>query len=164
MNPCPCGYLGDPRKRCTCSDIQLSAYRTRLSGPLLDRFDMQIAVERVGRRQMLGEPDGETSVSVRERVDRCRLVQSERYGSTLLTNASAPRSVVHRHLNLTTEAVHILGAAIEGLALSGRGVDRSLRVARTIADLAGSEHVTDDHIGEAISLRVAGRLEAGLCA
>jgi magnesium chelatase family protein len=163
MNPCPCGYRGDPKKPCTCGELQLIAYRNRLSGPLLDRFDIQIAVERVGREEILGDAEGDTSAEIRARVEAARAIQLQRYESSLLTNASAPRALLLGTLHMTPDARAVLGAAIDTTPLSGRGVDRVMRVARTIADLAGSTGVTDEHIATALLLRVMPFEEVARC-
>lgn len=152
-NPCPCGFRGDSVRTCRCSDMQLAAHSARLSGPLLDRIDLQVMMPRVDKTQLLGAPEGDTSEVVRARVERVRAVQAERYGSTLTTNASAARAELSAHLGLTADASRSVGRAIDLLALSGRGLDRVLRVARTIADLDDSQRIDDGHIGRALSMR-----------
>ena len=158
MNPCPCGYLGDIRKSCRCTEMQISNYSGRLSGPLLDRFDLQVTMHRATRNELLGAPEGERSATIAQRVEIARTAQLDRYGSPLLTNASVPKSVLDKTIKLTPDAAQVLGGAIDGLGLSGRGVNRVLRVSRTIADLACSDTVAADHLIEAITLR-AGALE-----
>ncbi|MBA2724787.1 MAG: ATP-binding protein [Actinobacteria bacterium] len=158
MNPCPCGYLGDVGRTCRCTEMQISNYTGRLSGPLLDRFDLQVTMHRATRTELLGEPEGECSATIAARVEQARAAQLDRYDSPLLTNASVPKSLLDRTMHLTSESLRTLGFAIDALGLSGRGVNRVLRVSRTIADLAGSTEVTEDHLVEAISLR-AGAVE-----
>lgn len=154
MNPCPCGFLDDADKPCRCGYVQLTNYASKLSGPLLDRFDMQVTMDRVGKDELLGAPDGDSSEVVRARVQACRDIQTERYGSALHTNATVPRPVLNAKLGLTASGRLALGAAMDFLALSGRGVDRVMRVARTIADLKGNASVSPDDIDEAIGYRV----------
>lgn len=154
MNPCPCGYSSDERKPCRCTDLQKSRYLSRLSGPLLDRFDIQVEMSRLTKKQLLGEPDGETSAVVRERVEAARLVQHERYQSPIETNAGVGRAVMDKTLSLTPRGRSELSALIDGMSLTGRAITRALRVARTIADLQGSESVGPDHVGEGVLLRL----------
>jgi magnesium chelatase family protein len=153
MNPCPCGFYGSPERACLCSEPRFRAYRGRISGPLMDRFDIQAGVNRLGRAELLGAGDGEPSAAVRRRVERARALQAERYGSPLVTNASAPRSSLDASAALTPEGRRMLGDAIDALKLSGRGLDRVRRLARTIADLEGCAEVTDTHLGEALMFR-----------
>lgn len=153
MNPCPCGYQDDSLRACTCSERQLSAYRSKLSGPLIDRFDLQSTMTRLTRKELMSEPAGETSAEVRARVERAREVQRLRYGSSLVTNASATKRMLDASLCLTTDAKIELSEAIDGLGLSGRGVDRVVRVARTFADLAGSDAIDAAHVMRAVYLR-----------
>jgi magnesium chelatase family protein len=153
MNPCPCGYEGDALRACRCSERQLQQYHSRLSGPLLDRFDLQVGVARARRNELMSEPMGESSDAVRERVESAREIQRRRYGSSLVTNASAPGSLLETGLLLSAEARRDAGDAIDALALSGRGLDRVLRVARTMADLDGSASVESVHIHTALHFR-----------
>ncbi len=152
MNPCRCGFLGDRRRQCRCSPRDLEIYRNKLSGPLLDRFDMQVEMPRLTKRELLGEPDGECSQSVRARVVAARALQAERYGSSSVTNASAPKARIEKLSALSSDARECLSAAVEN-GLSGRGLDRTLRVARTMADLRGDESVTVVDIAQALSYR-----------
>jgi magnesium chelatase family protein len=121
---------------------------------LLDRFDMQVVMTRLTRKELLGPPEGEDSPTVRRRVERARAMQVERYGSSVTTNASAPRGQLDSKLLLDDSARANLGAAIDALSLSGRGVDRVLRVARTVADLEGSDVITQQHLFSALSFRL----------
>lgn len=153
MNPCPCGYSGDARRDCRCSERNLQSYRSKLSGPLLDRFDIQIGMARPSADELLGAPSGERSEAVRARVEVARATQAERYGSPLVTNSSARRAQLEGGLELSRSASSMIALALESLTLSGRGLDRVRRVARSIADLEGAGPVSDDHVAEAISYR-----------
>jgi magnesium chelatase family protein len=155
-NPCPCGFRGDLVRVCTCRDDQLARYRAKLSGPLLDRIDLRLAVPRLTKHELLGAGEGEPSAAVRTRVVAARERQLDRYESLGITcNAHLPGPIVRREAGLTPAAERFLGGAVEKAALSGRGFDRVLRVARTIADLAGAHRVDVDHVGEALSYRQA---------
>lgn len=154
MNPCPCGFLGDTRKECRCNEVQIQNYTGRLSGPLLDRMDLQAPMARLTSAELLGAPEGETSAEVRARVVDARKMQTRRYASSTVTNASASRSVLAEHVELDAGARRLLGHAIERDSLSGRGLDRVLRVARTVADLSGEVDVGDGHIAQALGLRL----------
>jgi magnesium chelatase family protein len=153
MNPCPCGFLGDPRRECKCSEHALAGHRTRISGPLLDRLDLVIDVHPLNKDELLGPPDGEPTVAVRQRVESARNQQLERYGTAAVTNASGPREAVEQVVRLSLPVRARIGRAIEDMSLSARGMVRTLRVARTIADLAGSDAVKDEHVAEALGFR-----------
>ena len=155
MNPCPCGYRGDATRACRCSVMQLASHAARLSGPLIDRFDLQMTMGRVGKTELMGPADGESSEEVRKRVEAARALQAVRYGTWLETNASAPGRLLEETIDLDPDVRPVLGSAIDALRLSGRGLDRVLRIARTLADLANSEAVRRDHVDEAIFLRSA---------
>jgi magnesium chelatase family protein len=153
-NPCPCGFDGDPRRACRCLPHRVEMYRTKLSGPLLDRIDLRLAVPRLSRAELLGQAPGETSAAIRERVEEARAVQRRRYRSRgIQSNAQLPGPQVRAEARLDRTSERLLARAVDTLALSGRGFDRALRVARTIADLAGAERVTGDHLAEALAYR-----------
>ncbi|HJX07693.1 MAG TPA: YifB family Mg chelatase-like AAA ATPase [Actinomycetota bacterium] len=155
-NPCPCGFRGDPVRDCACRDDHLGRYRAKLSGPLLDRIDLRLSVPRLTKHELLGANEGESSAAVRARVVAARERQLDRYEAMGITcNAHLPGPIVRREAALTGAAERFLGGAVEQAALSGRGFDRVLRVARTIADLAGCTRVDVDHVGEALSYREA---------
>jgi magnesium chelatase family protein len=146
-NPCPCGYFGDRRRPCRCGPTQLERYRRRLSGPILDRMDVRVAVGQPSTEALLGDP-GETSAAVAGRVLAARRVQAER--------GSLNRALERERLDaapVSGDAAVLLRRALEAGRLSGRGFDRVRRVARTIADLAGSEGVDEAHVAEALSFR-----------
>jgi magnesium chelatase family protein len=153
MNPCPCGYLGDARRACRCTRHQLELHRARLSGPLLDRIDIHVTMARLEQAELLGAPAAETSAEVRCRVEAARAVQCERYDSSVATNASVSRACFDATVALTDGARRLLRVAIESLGLSGRGVDRVVRMARTLADLAATATVDEDQVGEALAYR-----------
>jgi magnesium chelatase family protein len=154
MNPCPCGFRGDESRSCSCTGPEVARYRSRLSGPLLDRFDMQVVMTRLTKKELLGPPEGEMSEVVRARVERARLMQEARYGSPVITNASASRGQLDATLALANDARLELSAAIDALSLSGRGVDRLLRVARTVADLASNNVITRTDLLKALGFRL----------
>lgn len=154
MNPCPCGYLGDPRHRCRCSPADVARYRKKISGPLLDRFDMVIEVPPVDPASLLSKPDGESSAAIRGRVAAARQRQQERATeSGVLCNARLSGKKLRQCCKLSESQQQLLLDAVAQLGLSARAVDRILRVTRTIADLAGCEQPTDAHLFEAIQLR-----------
>jgi magnesium chelatase family protein len=153
MNPCLCGFYGDAQRECICSPSQIHRYRQRLSGPLRDRFDLQIEVPRIEFND-LAPSEGETSAQVKERVERARDIQRERLQGTGLASNAA---MGHKHLEvfcvLSQTGRDMLGAAYKQLGLSTRAHDRILRVARTIADLEGAENISEVHLAEAIQYR-----------
>jgi magnesium chelatase family protein len=155
-NPCPCGFRGDPVRHCDCRDDQLARYRSKLSGPLLDRIDLRLRVPRLTKHELLGASQGEPSTAVRSRVIAARDRQLARYALTSWTcNAHVPGALARREAALTPAGERLLGEAVDRSALSGRGFDRVLKVARTIADLAGSRHTDDQHVTEALAYRGA---------
>ena len=160
MNPCPCGYYGDSRRSCSCPEATVSRYQRRISGPLLDRFDLFIDVPRVEYEELTGTPTGEPSAAVRERVEAARERQRQRLdGSGRLTNAELGPVEVRRFCQQRLEpgAEPLLSTAMQQIGLSARAFHRVLRVARTIADLAGSETIASVHLAEAIQYRRRGR-------
>jgi magnesium chelatase family protein len=153
-NPCPCGFADDTSRRCTCREDRLETYRSKLSGPLLDRVDIRLTVPRLTKQELLGEVAGESSAIVRSRVEDARLRQRRRYALLgLHCNAQLPGPLVRREARVASEARDLLADAVDRHALTGRGFDRTLKVARTIADLAGDDHVGSEHVVEALAYR-----------
>lgn len=156
QNPCPCGYLGDKEHRCRCKQKDIDNYRRKVSGPLLDRIDMQINLTRVNFTELKNKEVGESSAVIRERVVAARNIQLERLrGSGLYCNSQMSRQEVVKYCKLDNDAQSILEKYFNALHLSARSHDRILKVARTIADLAGCEQITAAHIAEAIQLRTS---------
>ncbi len=160
MNPCPCGWLGDGSSRCGCSPERVRAYRAKMSGPLLDRVDVHVSLPPVEVAALHGRASGEASAAVRARVEAARHVQRERVrrgevGAS--TNAALSPRDVERVAPLCDACAALLAAAVQRLALSARAYGKVVRVARTIADLAGSPNVRPEHVGEAVGLRVLDR-------
>jgi magnesium chelatase family protein len=157
MNPCPCGFAGDLRHECRCTPQQVARYRGRLSGPLRDRLDLMVEVPALAPDVLAEGGDGaagEASASVRARVIGARTRQRARYGpGGPSTNAELTPSFMARHCRLDSSGRRILSAAVQRLSLSARGYDRVRKVARTIADLEGSENIQGDHVAEALQFR-----------
>lgn len=153
-NPCPCGFDGDARRVCRCPMARLHSYRQRLSGPLLDRIDIRLRVPRLTKGELLGSEPGEVSAVIRDRVDAARERQRARLGGgRIRSNAEMPGTVARRAARLTAKGETALARAVDRYHLTGRGFDRALKVARTIADLDGAERVDDVHLLEALRFR-----------
>ena len=158
MNPCPCGYLGDPRHACKCTPMQIERYMGRVSGPLLDRIDLHIEVPAVPFGELSASADGTSSAVMRGQVARARAAQRERFGPEgHRLNARMTTRQLRRHCSLDGEGKALLQGAMEELGLSARAHDRILRVARTAADLDGSERIGTAHVLEAIGYRTLDR-------
>lgn len=154
MNPCPCGYFGDPVRECTCSPSAIARYQKRISGPLLDRIDIHIEVPRVDYAKLTDDRRGEPSASIRERVERAREMQRRRFAGTPLTcNADMGPTDVREYCRLDDQGRALVRAAMQQLHMSARAFHRILKVARTIADLAGSDRIETVHLAEAIQYR-----------
>ena len=156
MNPCPCGFMGDKEKQCTCSEFQINRYRSKLSGPLLDRIDLQIDVPRLTTEELLNTKEtAETSFQIRERVIKARKIQKERYkNENILTNSQLTSALVKKYCKLDEQSKELLKIAIQKYQLSGRRYDRILKLSRTIADLDNSEQITSKHITQALQYRL----------
>ena len=154
MNPCPCGYAGEDDGRCTCTPAMIHRYRSRLSGPLMDRIDLNINVKAVDSRSMSMAPSEESSSTVAERVAAVREVQARRFaGEGIFTNAQMLPSHLQRFCMVEGEAARLLQRLMDSYRLSARGYVRILKVARTIADMAGSDVIMTGHISEAAQYR-----------
>jgi len=161
MNPCPCGWLGDPQHVCTCAAAQVQRYRSRLSGPLLDRIDLHVDVRAVAYRTLATAPGGEDSTAIRARVETARRRQLARFtGRPLFCNAQMSARDLGRFATIDAAAERLLERAMNALGLSARAYARVLKVARTIADLAGSEAIAAAHVAEAVQYRSLDRAPA----
>jgi magnesium chelatase family protein len=159
MNPCPCGYYGDPKRECRCSPPKIEKYRQRISGPLLDRIDIHVEVPLVEYRELASDESGETSAVVRGRVEAARQRQVERFSGqgNVTCNASMPSKVMREHCRIDATASGYLEHAMNELNFSARAHDRILKVARTLADLADSSDILPEHVLEAIQYRTLDR-------
>jgi magnesium chelatase family protein len=154
MNPCPCGYLGDEKHHCSCTPIQIQRYRSRLSGPLLDRIDLHVEVPAVPYRDLKQEQGSISSAVMRERIDTARRVQRERYaGLHFSSNSELSGKWLERFCRLTASEHAFLEGAVQRLGMSARAFVRVLRISRTIADLAGDTELSTTHLAEAINYR-----------
>lgn len=154
MNPCPCGYYGSLQRECRCGSIMLKRYRARISGPMLDRIDIHAEVAALNENELVGMPSGDSSAVIRERVIAAQERQQHRFrGTTVYNNAQMEPRDVHRVCALNRQAEAQIRHAIREFNLSARAYDRILRVARTIADLAGEETLSDMHLFEAVQYR-----------
>jgi len=161
MNPCPCGYLADPIHPCSCTPIAIQRYRSRISGPLLDRIDIHIEVPAVKYRELADRGEAESSGEIAQRVERSRETQLERYrGTKIHCNAQMTPRFIKKHCELDANGNRMLELVTDRLGFSARTYNRILKVARTIADLAGSEHIREEHIAEAIQYRSLDRKPA----
>ena len=157
MNPCPCGNYGSAKRRCSCTPNDIRKYRARVSGPLLDRIDIQVEVDGVDYDALVSEAKEESSATVKERADAARKIQRARFeGSAVTTNAEMGEKETRAYCRLDKECEDVLREAFESLHLSARARSRILKVARTIADLDLSENITPEHLYEAISYRTYG--------
>ena len=154
MNPCPCGFLGDKEKQCTCSDTQIQRYQSRLSGPLLDRIDLVITVPRLTTDELIQKGESEPSAKIRERIVRARKIQAQRYKNDgILTNSELTTKLIKKYCVLSDKCTEILKFAAQKYNLSGRKYNRILKLARTIADLDNSENITELHISQALQYK-----------
>ena len=152
MNPCPCGNYGSAYRECTCTPAQIRRYRAKISGPLLDRIDLQVEVDSVKYDELAADEGGETSAEIKKRVERARAIQRERFGGPY-TNANMGEKQIKKYCRLSAECEDILRGAFERLSLSARARSKIIKVARTIADLDFSAEIRPEHILEATSYR-----------
>ncbi len=170
MNPCPCGQLGDRVKQCICNPHSIQRYRGRISGPLLDRIDIHVEVPRLTKEELLKSQEGEKSATIKDRIEMTRAIQANRFnalnekikqgdghGRSILTNSQMKAREVKEFCSLTPQASSFLEASIDKLGLSGRAFERVLKVARTIADLAGQNRIEVENIAEAVQYRTMDR-------
>ncbi len=156
MNPCPCGFLGDKEKQCTCSDFQINRYLSKLSGPLLDRIDIQVDVPRLTPTELLATTEiEEDSATIRKRVIAARKIQAIRYkNDNILTNSELTSEFIKKYCQLDSKSQELMKIAIVKYQLSGRRYDRVLKLARTIADLANSENIQQIHLMQALQYKM----------
>lgn len=154
MNPCPCGYKNDALHECTCSDYEIKRYTRKISGPLLDRIDIQIQVPRVRYQDFAADQKAEASAIIRQRVEKARQIQLARFENCrIFCNAQMSHAMIKQFCNLTDEAKQMLKLVFEQMRLSARAYDRIIKVAQTIADLNGNDRIEGGHIAEAVQFR-----------
>jgi len=154
MNPCPCGFLGDPEKACICSPVQISNYKKKISGPILDRIDLHIEVPRINFEKLSEDSTGEDSKTIKERIMKARFVQKERFkNSPFITNSEMTSEATKMFCQVDNTSRQLLKNAVEQMHLSARGYFRILKLSRTIADLAQAKNIASGHIAEALQYR-----------
>ena len=154
MNPCPCGYYGDPEKQCTCYPNQINRYQRRISGPIMDRIDLYVEVPHVKYEKLTDEKNEGSSAEIRQRVEKARKIQLERFkNDNIITNSEMGIPLIKKHCQTDENGNRLLRNAVNNLHLSARGFHRILKLSRTIADLAESLNITSDHIAEALQYR-----------
>ncbi len=154
QNPCPCGFLGDKKRNCSCMPGQIAKYKRRISGPLLDRIDLYLDMPAVEVEKLVVDATVESSVVIRERVASARKKQQERFKGEPLTNSEMTNTEIKQFCSITQDGLDLLKMAISSLNLSARGYHRVLKLSRTIADLAKAENITSEHIAESLQYRV----------
>ena len=161
MNPCPCGYYGDRRNNCHCSEQQISRYRSKISGPLLDRIDIHMEVGVIDFEKVYKKSDSETSAQVRERINRAHAAQTKRFSveGSLHANAQMGTREIQKYCRIEQKPKRLLRSSVDKLGLSVRACHKVLKMARTIADLAGENDIGAGHLAEAIQYRRSGITE-----
>ena len=154
LNGCPCGYFSDPKHECRCTYPQIHRYRSKISGPLMDRIDIHVEVPAVPYKDLVGEPNAESSENIRARVASARARQFERFKRTkIYCNAQMINRHIKKHCRIDEASCDLLESAIDKLGLSARAYNRILKIARTIADLDDTSDISVDHIAEAVQYR-----------
>ncbi|OGW34756.1 MAG: hypothetical protein A2X58_03300 [Nitrospirae bacterium GWC2_56_14] len=154
MNPCKCGFHGDPFHQCLCTPHQIQTYRSKVSGPLMDRIDIHIEVPAIKFNEIASDTLGEPSSSIRERVTRARTIQQDRFtGDGIYANAQMKPRHIRKYCKIDESCTTLMESAMNRLGLSARAYNRILKVARTIADIDGNEKIASHHISEAIQYR-----------
>ena len=154
MNPCKCGFHGDPFHQCLCTPHQIQTYRSKVSGPLMDRIDIHIEVPAIKFNEISSDAQGEPSSSIRERVTRARAVQQERFkNDCIYANAHMKPRHIRKYCKIDADCQTLMEAAMNRLGLSARAYNRVLKVSRTIADIEGAANIASEHISEAIQYR-----------
>ena len=154
-NPCPCGYLNDPEKECQCQSSQVQKYRRKLSGPLIDRIDLFIEVPQLKYEKLIQENSDKSSSKIKERVEKARILQKERFNKDgVITNSEIRIPQIKQYCQVDSKAGNLLRKAVDSGQLSARGYHRVLKVARTIADLADSKNILTEHVAEALMYRI----------
>jgi magnesium chelatase family protein len=154
MNPCPCGYYTDPKKACRCNPTKIANYMGKISGPLLDRIDIHIELPSIKYKELSDTKDAESSSMIKARVEKARAIQRERFKPEgIFYNAQMNTGLIKKYCLLEGEAKELLRLAMTELGLSARAYDKILKVSRTIADLAGSEDIRQEHLAEAVQYR-----------
>ena len=154
LNPCPCGFLGDSRRECSCSYLQIQKYRSKISGPLMDRIDIHMEVPAVQYKDLASKNNGRSSADILEQVNKARAIQTKRFEKMkIYTNAQMSSRHLRKFCIVDDESEVLLERAMEKMGLSARAHARILKIARTIADLEGSSEIKSDHVAEAIQYR-----------
>ena len=154
MNPCPCGNYGNPYKQCTCTPSQIKSYRSKISGPIMDRIDLKVWMEHIKEEDLLRAPEGEPSSVIRERVMRAVNIQRERFKNSKTDyNGNMTEAEINKYCVLSDDAKRLLSSAVNRFNMSGREYSKTLKVARTIADMEGEETIKQHHIAEALQFR-----------
>ncbi|MEW5910744.1 MAG: YifB family Mg chelatase-like AAA ATPase, partial [Thermodesulfobacteriota bacterium] len=154
MNPCPCGYFSDPKHECRCTEAQMRIFRSKVSGPLMDRIDLHVEVPAVSFQELRTDSEKDASVSIRSRVESARKIQSARFADTKIhCNARMGNRQIRKYCRVDLSSKSLLETAMDRLGLSARAYNRILKISRTIADLDGKKDIGADHIAEAIQYR-----------